>query len=483
LKRAGYFYIMLKERGGRMKLEIMDLILNPFILMFVTVVLGLWFGKVKFGKFSFGSSGALFVGLVVGWAAYKLANGIYSSGDETAAGYEAARVIFESNGGKVINQLFFSTSLILFVAGVGLLAAKDIGYIIRKYGPRFIIMGLVITFVGAGMTYVCTAFTHNTNSYAVVGVYTGAMTSSPGLASALETAELHSKELADDYPNLSQKEKESIVEIINMDEKYNLKAEDVKELDPAQKQAYVNQATGQVGIGSAVGYPFGVIIVILAVNFLSVIFKFDVEEEKRQYREEMRNAALKGAGKTIPTTKFSIASLAMVCFFGYILGSIRVYAGPLGYVSLESTGGVLIGALVLGYIGKIGPMSFRMDPKTLGIVRELGLVFFLAIVGLNYGYGVFDAIAGSGVTLALVSLVVGFVACMVGFFLGRYVFKLNWILLVGALCGGMTSTPGLGAATDAVGSDEPGAGYGATYPFALLGMVIFTIVLNKLPLL
>ena len=124
-----------------------------------------------------------------------------------------------------------------------------------------------------------------------------------------------------------------------------------------------------------------------------------------------------------------------------------------------------------------------MDPHILSMVRELGLVVFLAIVGLNYGYGVFDAIMGSGLTLALIALIVGFVACMAGFLLGRYVFKLNWILLVGALCGGMTSTPGLGAATDAVGSDEPGAGYGATYPFALVGMVIFSMVLQKLPLL
>ena len=47
----------------------------------------------------------------------------------------------------------------------------------------------------------------------------------------------------------------------------------------------------------------------------------------------------------------------------------------------------------------------------------------------------------------------------------------------------MTSTPGLGAATDACGSDDPASGYGATYPFALFGMVVFTIVLMKLPLL
>jgi putative transport protein len=123
-----------------------------------------------------------------------------------------------------------------------------------------------------------------------------------------------------------------------------------------------------------------------------------------------------------------------------------------------------------------------MNSKVLGVVRQLALAFFLAIVGLRYGYKVFAAISGDGWMLAVVSLVVGVVAMMIGFVLGRYVFKINWIMLSGAICGGMTSTPGLGAAIDAVDSDDPAAGYGATYPFALLGMVIFTIILHKLPM-
>lgn len=52
--------------------------------------------------------------------------------------------------------------------------------------------------------------------------------------------------------------------------------------------------------------------------------------------------------------------------------------------------------------------------------------------------------------------------------------------MAGAICGGMTSTPGLGAAIDATGTDDVAAGYGATYPFALLFMVIWTIVLHKI---
>jgi putative transport protein len=466
-----------------MSFDASSLLMNPFILMFATVVLGLLFGKIKFGKFSFGTSGALFVGLAIGYFIYKYANNIYTAGHTDAANYTAAAAIFVGNGGKIINGYFFSASLIFFVAAVGLLAAKDIGYIIKKYGAKFVVLGLLITFVGAGVTYACTAFTGNSNQYAIAGVYTGAMTSSPGLASALETAQAHAEEYAEKYPSLSMDEKESVIKVINLDDNYHLDAKNVKTLDSNMKETYVNQATGQVGIGHAVGYPFGVIIVILAMNFLNVVFKFDVEEEKRRYRIEMAAAAAAKTGKEIPTTPFSMISFALVCIVGYLLGSIQIYMGPLGYVSLESTGGVLIGSLILGYIGKIGPFSFRMDSKILAIIRELGLAFFLAIVGLNYGYGAIDAITGSGIQLALVSLIVGFIACMVGFLVGRFGFKLNWVILSGALCGGMTSTPGLGAATEAIGSDEPGAGYGATYPFALLGMVIFAIVLHKLPLL
>lgn len=462
----------------------LSLILNPFILMFVTVALGLLFGKVKFGKFSFGTSGALFVGLAVGWAVYGFAQKVYESGDETSPAWKAAVQIMATNGGKVVNNYFFQTALIIFVAAVGLLAAKDIGIVIKKYGAKFVVLGLLITLIGAGATYACTAFCKNTNAYAVAGVYTGAMTSSPGLASALETAENHAEEYTADWANKTDAEKEAMMMVLHLDEKYaDLQASDIAEFDEEMTQSYINSATSQVGIGHAVGYPFGVIIVILAVNFLNVIFKFDVEDEKRKYKLEMEAARNAESAKEIEQVPFSIINFALVCFVGYILGSIKIYLGPLGYVSLESTGGVLIGALLLGWIGKIGPLNFRMDPKVLSIIRELGLAFFLAIVGLNYGFGTVDAITGSGITLALVSLVVGFVACIIGFLVGRYAFHLNWIMLSGAICGGMTSTPGLGAATEAVGSDDPGAGYGATYPFALLGMVIFTIILHKLPLL
>ncbi len=465
-----------------MKFDVMSLLFNPFVLMFITVGTGMLFGKIKFGKFSFGTSGALFTGLFIGWGVYKLGNGIVEAGPDAtgflASGYESAAAMIDNS---VIPSLFFSTSLIIFVAAVGLLAAKDMGVVVRKYGVRFIILGLIVTFVGAGATYAATAIVKDTNAYEIAGVYTGALTSSPGLGAALETANGHASEYAKNFENLSPKEQEVVLGVI--DNSGGLTRENTTSLSEEQKTTFINNAEAGVGVGHAIGYPFGVIIVIFAVNFFSNIFRMNVEDEKLKYREEIAHAKSVSGYKEIPTTAFSILSFTIVCLVGFLLGNLKIFMGPLGYFSLGSTGGVLVIGLLLGYIGKIGPLSFRMDPKSLSMLRELGLVFFLAIVGLKYGFKAFDALVGSGIILALVALVVGLIALLIGFFIGRYVFKLNWIILAGALCGGMTSTPGLGAAVDALDSDDPAAGYGATYPFALFGMIVFTIILHKLPLL
>ena len=50
------------------KFDIVSLALNPYVLMLAAIVTGLLLGKIKLGKFSFGTSGALFRGLAIGWA-------------------------------------------------------------------------------------------------------------------------------------------------------------------------------------------------------------------------------------------------------------------------------------------------------------------------------------------------------------------------------------------------------------------------------
>lgn len=245
----------------------------------------------------------------------------------------------------------------------------------------------------------------------------------------------------------------------------------------------MKSAEAGIGIGHSVGYPFGVLIVILAVNFLPVIFKIDVKKEREIFSREMNETRIgTPLNRKQDTVSFDLTAFIVACFLGYTFGRLKFNLGPLGYVSFGSTGGVLLSSLILGHIGKIGILNFRMDNKILGVIREISLAFFLAIIGLRYGFYAFTALSGSGIYLVITSLVVGLIAIIVGYLVGRYIFKLNWIMLAGALCGGMTSTPGLGAAIEAVGSDEPATGYGAIYPFALLGMVIFSIILHNLPI-
>ena len=409
-----------------------SLLLDPFVLMFLTVTLGMGLGGLKIGKFSLGNSGPLFVGLVIGWGVFRVSSANLEDG--------------------VIHSHFFNVALIVFVASVGLLAAKDMRVVLKRYGARFIALGLLITLVGALTTYAAASLLDDMDPYEVAGVYTGALTSSPGLAAALETAEDHAA----------------------------LQAEG---LAPEEKAFYIREAKAGVGAGHAIGYPFGVLIVILAVNFFPVLFRIDVEAEKRKYVEEMAAERAKSAHPQEEDGPFRIVSFAVTCLAGYLVGSISIPLGSLGTFSLGATGGILILGLVLGSIGRIGPLSFHMDTKALTLLREIGLAFFLAIVGLNYGYKAVEALLVSGAALALLSLGIGFAAILVGFLVGRFAFRLNWVMLAGALCGGMTSTPGLGAAISSLKSDDPATGYGATYPFALVGMILFTILLHQVPLL
>lgn len=456
-------------------MNIAKLLTNPFVLMSISITLGILLGNIKIGKFSFGTSGCLFIGIFVGWRVVIFLNTI-EQGNEF---YNTAQKILSQN---IIDKGYFDLFLILFIASVGLLAAKEVGKVIKKYGPKFIVLGLLITFVGAATTYGVSAIFPLANPYLYSGAYTGALSSSPGLAASLEASAEHSKEWLEKYNSLAIPEKQKILNIL--DDSKKLRAEEITFLTEEQKSSFVKNVEAGVGAGYALGYPFGVILVILAMNLFPLIFKIDTDKEKLLLAEELKDSTNreddKKYRKEIKEVPFDLSAFALVCLIGYFIGAINIPLGAIGKVSLGSTGGVLISALALGHIGNIGPFCFRMDDGILGVIRTLTLAHYLAVIGIRYGYQVIDAITGPGLTLVIVSIFIGTFAELIGFLVGRYIFKVNWVMLSGAIAGGMTSTPGLGAAIDVVGSNEPAAGYGAVYPFALFGMVVFSILLNRI---
>lgn len=409
-----------------MSFDYVKFITDPFVLIFLSVISGLIIGMVEIKKIRLGNSGGLFTGLFIGWFVYKKYVLPYSTLENTPSYVDRILV-----NGMIPKELFLFT-LICFIASVGLLASRDIGKVIKKYGLKFVLLGLSITFTGALICFAISYFNHEANVYALSGTYVGALTSSPGLAAALESVSGLGKE-----------------------------------------------TEAMVGLGYAVGYIPGVIVVIFAMQIFPIIFKIDIENEKKLFNSEMREKDKDDVCSD--TIDFGVLPFLFVCIVGFFLGQIKIYMGEtIRYFSLGSTGGVLISGLVLGHVKNIGFMNFQMNPKVLGVIRELSLSIFLAIVGLRYGYSTVITIGGEGGQLLIAALTCSVLAILMGFLIGRYVFKINWIMLSGALCGGMTSTPGLGAAIDAADSDDVAAGYGASYPFALFGIIIFTILLDRL---
>jgi len=149
-----------------MRLNLYSIIFNPFFLIFITVFLGVWAGNwKKLGKMKPGVGGPLFIGLIIGWVVYSLADGI-SEGDKA---YNAAEAIISKNMVPFEIQSFM---LMLFVAAIGLLASKDLGIVIKKYGFRFIVLGIVITLSGALMSFGIVLLNSKSNIYEASGVYT-----------------------------------------------------------------------------------------------------------------------------------------------------------------------------------------------------------------------------------------------------------------------------------------------------------------------
>lgn len=152
---------------------------------------------------------------------------------------------------------------------------------------------------------------------------------------------------------------------------------------------------------------------------------------------------------------------------GIVLG---VIVGKLTFLGL--TGGVLLVALVLSKLGKTGPILWTMSGSANVLLRELGLVFFLAVVGTNAGATLVETFEQYGYQLFLIGAAITLIPMIIMTIVARYVYKINILTLLGTLAGGMTSTPGLAAITPMSKSNAPQVAYATAYPIAMVVLVV-----------
>ena len=185
----------------------------------------------------------------------------------------------------------------------------------------------------------------------------------------------------------------------------------------------------------------------------------------------------------------------MLCLFavvavGYLLGRVTVKGISLG------TAGVFIVALVFGCVFyKDLSAALTVEGQTfvkeaLKIVENIGLMFFVTAVGFIAGPGFvsnFKKNFKSYVLLGLIVIVSGALACVGCIFVGRNFTELSnselTAMMAGIFSGALTSTPAFSAAKDAVaeGLDSiVSTGYGISYLFGVIGVVLFVQLMPKL---
>ncbi len=162
---------------------------------------------------------------------------------------------------------------------------------------------------------------------------------------------------------------------------------------------------------------------------------------------------------------------------GILIGKISI---PLfGFdLSLGLTGGVLLAAIILSRIGKTGNILWNVSGSSNQLLRKIGLIFFLVTVGTEAGSHLVEILKSGGFELLLAGAIITIISMITTMLAGHFILKLNFLTLLGALTGSMTSTPALSALEPVTDSNAPKVAYAATYPVALVLVIIFTQILS-----
>lgn len=182
--------------------------------------------------------------------------------------------------------------------------------------------------------------------------------------------------------------------------------------------------------------------------------------------------AAKRIGVTIaPTTATDFFVLGLAIFLGGLAGVLVAF--PIGdiRISLSTSVGTLIAGLVVGHLRTHFPLFGRIPDDAVSLMTSLGLAAFVAMTGLHAGPIFVSALAEAGIGLLFGGMVVTLMPMLVGLYVGRYLLRMNPILLLGGLAGAQTMTAGMAAVQERSGSPVAVLGYTPAVP---IGHILLT---------
>ncbi|MBQ6614635.1 MAG: permease [Clostridia bacterium] len=393
--------------------------------IFAIIVIGFALGRITVKGISLGDAGVFIVALVYGCL-------FYDKIKAALPGYDASAL-------KIVENL----GLILFVTSVGFIAGPKFFGNLKKNFKSYVMMGLVIILAGGLSALLCVFIGNQVGGLEgkelvsmVVGLLSGSLTSTPAFSAAKQT--------------VATMENAEVLESL-------------------------------VTVGHGISYIFGVIGVVLFVQIVPKVMKADMVAERAlltKGEEEVKKAPVLNL---IHLDHLGFAAFGLAASLGAFVGNIKIPLSSAGLsgttFSLTVTGGCLLMGLLFGHFNRIGKLSIMPEAKTLSIFKELGLILFLVGAGIAGGakfVQYFEVIYfGYGIIMTVLPMIIGF-------FFAKYVLKLSLLNNLGSLTGGMTSTPALGTLINVAGTEDVAAAYAATYPVALIAVVLvsqFLIIL------
>lgn len=392
--------------------------------VFSIAALGYALGRITIKGVALGTAGVFIVALVFGCLFYDKFDAQFTVkvGEEVKS--------YTSNALKIIQNL----GLVFFVTSVGFIAGPKFFGNFKRNFKSYVLLGLIII-VGGGLATVGCIYIgralglcegDNAKLTAMLaGILSGSLTSTPSFSAAQAA-------VSPEYENA-------------------------------------------VAVGHGIAYIFGVVGVVLFVQLIPKFTRADMDEERKKAVAASSDDKVYDPSKFIKLDDFSFLPFAAAAVIGIFVGAIKIPLSSEGLsgtcFSLGTTGGCLLVALVIGHFGHIGKLNLMPTEHTLKVFRELGLMLFLIGAGVAGGA---SFIADFNVWYFFFGIVITLVPMIVGYFFAKYVLKLSLFNNLGSITGGMTSTPALGTLIHVTKSEDVAAAYAATYPVALIAIVLIT---------
>ena len=401
-------------------------------VVFAVLMAGYALGRITVKGISLGDAGVFIVALLAGALFFKV-------NDLGALVFDASTKPYDFSAGLSIIE---SLGLILFVTSVGFIAGPKFFGNFKRNFKSYVLLGVIIILAGglaaAGCIWAGEFLGYGSSIQdqdgfvaMIVGLLSGSLTSTPAFSAAKAT-------VAPEY-------------------------------------------TGIVSVGHGIAYIFGVIGVVLFVQLIPKLTKANMEEERAKLVVAAAEEKKAYTGKLFSIDHMGIAGFSLAAILGTFIGQVKIPLSGDGFngtcFALTTTGGCLLVSLILGHFGRFGRVSIMPAASTLKLFRELGLVLFLVGAGIPGGA---EFVANFDVMYFVYGIVMTIVPMIIGYLFAKYVLKLSLLNNLGSLTGGMTSTPALGTLISTAGTEDVASAYAATYPIALIVVVLvsqFLIIL------